>query len=72
MQMLQRRWPDARFVHAIRNGIDTAASMSKHGASQLLVSAGLDNWCHLSYDHLYEHYERRGLPERARSYRDQE
>lgn len=62
MVLLQRLWPEARFIHVVRNGVDTARSMARHRGSQLMVSAGYDNWCALSYDHLYRRYRRRRLP----------
>ncbi len=62
MAMLQRQWPEARFVHIVRNGIDTARSMSLHSGCQLMISAGYDNWVPLSYNHVYEQYERLDLP----------
>jgi hypothetical protein len=62
MAMLQTLWPEARFVHMVRNGIDTARSMSLHSGCQLMISAGYDNWVPLSYDHAYERYTRIELP----------
>lgn len=62
MQMLQQLWPECRFVHIVRDGISTARSMSRHGGCQLMVSAGYDNWCALSYDRLYSQYSIRTMP----------
>jgi hypothetical protein len=44
MVELQHLWPAARFVNVVRNGIDTARSMSSHSGCQLMISAGYDNW----------------------------
>lgn len=62
MNLLQELWPQARFVHVVRSGLNTALSMSKHKGCQLMISGGYDNWCSLSYDHLYKRYKRRKLP----------
>jgi hypothetical protein len=62
MATLQRLWPEARFVHIVRNGIETARSMSLHSGCQLMISAGYDNWVPLSYDRAYLRYERIELP----------
>jgi hypothetical protein len=62
MSMLQEIWPEARFVHVVRNGLDTACSMAGHSGCQLMISAGYDNWVPLSYGRVHERYERRPLP----------
>ena len=62
MVPLQATWPGSRFVHIVRNGIETARSMSSHPGIQLMVSAGFDNWVPLSYDHRYRDHEARPLP----------
>jgi len=62
MSMLQAIWPEARFLHVVRNGIDTASSMAGHSGCQLMISAGYDNWVPLSYGRVHEQHERRALP----------
>lgn len=62
MSLLQVIWPDARFVHVVRNGIDTARSMARHSGCQLMIAAGYDNWVPLSHGRMHEQYERRHLP----------
>jgi hypothetical protein len=65
MGLLQRLWPQTRFVHVVRNGIDTARSMSLHPGCQLMISAGFDNWVPLCFDGEYQRYKRLDLPLRA-------
>lgn len=62
MKALQEVWPKSRFVHVVRNGVDTARSMARHPGIQLMISAGYDNWVPLACDHAYERHERRELP----------
>jgi hypothetical protein len=62
MRLLQRLWPTCKFLHVVRNGLDTARSMSEHSGCRLMAVAGYDNWCSLSYDRLYEKYERKEVP----------
>lgn len=62
MSMLQAIWPRARFVHVVRNGVDTASSMARHSGCQLMISAGYDNWVPLSYGRVHEQYQRLDLP----------
>jgi hypothetical protein len=65
MSTIQAIWPRCRFVHIIRDGAPTARSMSKHRGCQLMISAGYDNWCSLSYDSIYTRYQLRPLPLKA-------
>lgn len=62
MGMIQSLWPDCRFVHVIRDGLATARSMARHRGCQLMVSAGFDNWCSLSFDRLFERYQTASMP----------
>lgn len=62
MGLLQRLWPDARFVHVVRNGFDTARSMAGHSGCQLMIAAGFDNWVPLSFGRVHERYTRVDLP----------
>lgn len=62
MRLLQDLWPQCRFLHVVRDGVHTALSMSKHPGIQLMVSAGYDNWCPLSYDGAYKKYTHADLP----------
>ena len=57
MGVLQIIWPACKFIHITRLGHMTALSMSRHSGCQLMVSAGYDNWCSLSYDGLYKNYQ---------------
>lgn len=66
MRSLQDIWPDVRFVHVVRNGLDTAASMTQHGGCRLMVANEIDCWCPLAYDRRYRaHRTRRRLPRAA-------
>lgn len=62
MSLLQRVWPQARFVHMVRNGIDTARSMAGHSGCQLMIAAGYDNWVPLAVGRIHEQYTRTPLP----------
>jgi len=62
MRLVQSLWPECKFLHVVRNGLDTAQSMSRHTGCRLMAAAGYDNWCPLSFDRLYEKYERREMP----------
>jgi len=65
MGVIHKLWPSCKFIHIVRGGLETGRSMSKHSGCQLMISGGYDNWCSLSYDRLYEKYERRVLPLKA-------
>jgi hypothetical protein len=43
MELLQRLWPNARFIHLVRDGIAVARSMAAHPGFRWLASAG-DMW----------------------------
>lgn len=62
MNTIQSLWPKCRFIHIIRDGLATSQSMSKHPGCQLMISAGYDNWCSLSYDSIYKQYQINDLP----------
>lgn len=62
MGSIQSLWPRCRFIHLIRDGLATAHSMARHPGCQLMLSAGVDNWCSLSYDRLFEKYQVAPLP----------
>ncbi len=62
MAQIQSLWPQCRFIHIVRDGLVTARSMSRHSGCQLMVAAGYDNWCALSYDRLYEKYPLKASP----------
>lgn len=62
MGIIHELWPNCKFIHITRDGLDTGWSMSKHSGCKLMVSAGYDNWCSLSYDGLYKKYETHSLP----------
>jgi len=48
MNLLQQLWPESRFVHVVRNGIDVTQSMSRHPGYIHLASARVLNWVPLS------------------------
>lgn len=54
MHIIQRIWPNCKFVHLIRHGADVAASMSTHLGYQWLASANEDNWAPVSYNKYYK------------------
>ncbi|MDO6746273.1 sulfotransferase family protein [Gilvimarinus sp. 1_MG-2023] len=65
MGIIHELWPNCRFIHITRDGLATSRSMSKHPGCQLMIGAGYDNWCSLSYDGLYEKYQARQLTLKA-------
>ena len=60
MPLLQSMWPNAKFVHIIRDGRDVALSMSNHLGYQRLVALGETNWVPLAFD---KRFDRPGLHE---------
>lgn len=48
MPLIQSLWPQCKFIHVIRNGVDAAASMSGHPGYQVLAQSGVSNWVSLS------------------------
>lgn len=48
---LQLHWPDVRILHLVRDGVATAASMSKHIGYRGLAAARRVHWCPLSVDY---------------------
>src|SRR5262249_52482069 len=53
MIVLRSLWPDAKFIHVIRDGRDVALSMSKHEGYQLMASLMIPNWVPLAFDKRY-------------------
>ena len=51
MGVLQVLWPDLRFVHVIRNGMDAAKSMSLHKGYRALAHHRQLHWAPLSLDY---------------------
>lgn len=49
MPLIQSLWPECKFIHVIRNGVDAAASMSGHPGYQVLAATGASNWVSLSH-----------------------
>jgi hypothetical protein len=49
MTLLQRLWPDCRFIHMVRDGRDVALSMSRHGGFRRMLSLGITNWIPASF-----------------------
>jgi len=54
MGLIQALWPECKFIHIVRNGIDVASSMSHHPGYQWLVSANELAWPNVSYNHYYK------------------
>jgi hypothetical protein len=54
MPVLQTLWPDAKFVHIVRDGRDVALSMSQHPGFQLMISLKIPNWVPLAFDRRYK------------------
>ncbi|HVR09298.1 MAG TPA: sulfotransferase [Thermoanaerobaculia bacterium] len=50
MPLLQQLWPDAKFLHIIRDGRDVALSMSRHTGFQRMVSLQSASWGPLALD----------------------
>jgi len=67
MEMLQRLWPDCKFVHLIRDGGAVACSMAKHIGYRWLATAGEDWWGQPSFNgyHTVIEIEERPLQEFA-------
>src|SRR5262249_13057817 len=53
MPLLQGLWPDAKFIHIIRDGRDVALSMSKHPGFRLMVELRSPSWPPLALDRRY-------------------
>lgn len=53
MPLLQRLWPEAKFIHIIRDGRDVALSMSRHSGFQRMVSLQSVSWGPLALDRGY-------------------
>jgi hypothetical protein len=53
MPLLQSLWPDAKFIHLIRDGRDVALSMSKHPGYHRMASLLIPNWVPLALDRRY-------------------
>jgi hypothetical protein len=51
MSELQRQWPDAKFIHIVRDGRHAAVSMKKHAGFVRLINAGFpDEEKHCAYN----------------------
>ncbi|MBV8201223.1 MAG: sulfotransferase [Acidobacteria bacterium] len=53
MPLIQGLWPDAKFIHLIRDGRDAALSMSKHPGFRIMASLGSASWPPLALDRRY-------------------
>jgi len=53
IRVLQSLWPDAKFIHIIRDGRDVALSMSKHAGYQFMAKLMIPNWVPLAFDKRY-------------------
>ena len=54
MSQLAAIWPRCKFIHIVRDPLDTALSMSRHSGVSLQLSAGQHNWVSLSYRQAYK------------------
>ena len=54
MGLIQSLWPECKFIHIMRNGIDVALSMSHHPGYRLMVCANELAWPNLSYNNYYK------------------
>jgi hypothetical protein len=53
MPLIQGLWPEAKFIHIIRDGRDVALSMSKHPGFRLMISLRSSSWPPLALDRRY-------------------
>lgn len=53
MPLLQGLWPEAKFIHVIRDGRDVALSMSRHPGFQRMASLASVSWGPLALDRGY-------------------
>ena len=53
MSIIQRIWPECKFLHLIRHGADVALSMQRHPGFQWMASAREDSWVPASYNQYY-------------------
>ncbi|AXS39880.1 sulfotransferase [Breoghania sp. L-A4] len=53
MQQIQTVWPQCKFLHIIRNGLNVALSMSKHPGFQWIVTSGEATWCSAAFNNYY-------------------
>jgi hypothetical protein len=51
MSLLHEMWPQCRFVHVIRNGLEVAVSMSRHIGFCSLAAVQELWWCPVSFDY---------------------
>lgn len=50
MPLLSRLWPQAKFVHVVRDGRDVALSMADHPGFERMVECASDSWSDLALD----------------------
>ncbi len=62
LETLQRLWPQCRFVHVVRHGLETALSMSRHPGFRWMASAGEMWWVQPSYNKYFERHPTRDVP----------
>ncbi|MCY4044376.1 MAG: sulfotransferase [Cellvibrionales bacterium] len=56
MQDLQTIWPDAKFIHIVRDGVACAKSMQKHRGCRILANSGYLSWPSIAYKKAYEQF----------------
>ncbi|MFC1575518.1 sulfotransferase [Gemmatimonadota bacterium] len=54
LQVLQTLWPNCRFVHIVRHGLEVALSMSRHPGFRWMASAQEMWWCPPSFNRYYQ------------------
>ncbi len=62
MQPLASIWPECRFVHIIRDGVDAALSMSKHPGFRWVVTAHEASWCSVAFNNYHRVLEAEDQP----------
>lgn len=56
MEIIQSIWPEAKFIHIVRDGRDVAMSMSKVLSFRILAASGVVAWWELAWRKGYERW----------------
>lgn len=62
MKLIQQLWPQCKFIHLIRHGIDVSLSMSSHPGFRWMASAGEYNWVPASFNKYYTAVDVKEMP----------
>lgn len=57
MTDLQALWPDAKFIHIVRDGVACAQSMQRHRGCRILANSGALDWPAIACDKTYEQHD---------------